>query len=999
MICSRATIGSGNRPCRLLSLLGFQFQRFFQFSGCFSATNLKEITVTFDGTVDKASAQDLDKYSVDSSVELESATLLEDGKTVRLTVKPFANGLVLQNQKAYKLSVKNVKAGDKFVDASNVAFTPVDNILPEVSEVKSLGTSAIKVTFSEPVKTATSANFKLDGKSFFGSVSEGSRSVILKPYSATDLTVGDHKLEVTGVEDFAGFKSLTKEFSFSVVEDLVAPTVKSVSATLEKVTVTFSEEVDPETVVKSNIYWMSGTDKKAAGSVTQIAPDVYEFDFSANSLPGYEVTLFVEGVKDYSGNKITETEVKVRAEVDQTRPEVSEVTISKLNTKNITIKFNKTVKVDDIKYFTLTDSAGKAVALRNVVAANGTTMDKTFTIETYGELTDSYTLKVVGVRDTTKLQNTMNDYSVTLTGNDTVAPSYTSNSANSATRTIIVNFDEKMELATLADHKNYLVTINGKSQQLPSGTEVTPVQNGEAVRIVLPEYIDNATVGINDSTKGANVTAFKLLALKDLSGNIISNFGGADILANTSLATLVAAYDSTTVNGENAKLTGKGVIKVKFNQPIGKAAVSDFVLTSGTGVSISSVTADGSDVVTVTLSGNVNDTGLYDLEAAPNAIALALSATNKITTTSGNGVVQSAVAVNTKDTVKPQVKLASGQSRLDVVANKIVVPFSEALVNTTADSVLVGKYANDLVITNVRTGAILPVDKYSTSVNSATPTKLEITLDASVSTVDEYRVAVKESASFIQDTTGNKAVSSSAYLTTVGGIDTVAPTVTNVTSSVANGMYKVGDIIPVQVTFNEAVNVAVSNPTLLLETGAPDRTATYASGTGTNTLVFNYTVQVGDLSADLDVEASAIITLAGSSTIKDAAGNDAVLTLKAPGTTNSLGANKAIVIDGVAVTGTTTVSTKDTVVAAATTTVTFSEELDADSKTAVETAIKGAVGGVVGSDLGFAWVAGVLTVTNNHATIAATFAADATVTNVKDLAGNNTASVVIDLNS
>lgn len=887
--------------------------------------------------------------------------------------------------------MKNVKAGDKFVDATNVAFTPVDNTLPEVSEVKSLGTKAVKVTFSEPVKAATATNFKLDGKSYFGSVSEGTRSVILKPYTASDLAVGAHTLEVTGVEDYAGFKSLTKEFKFDVVEDTAAPTVKSVSATLEKVTVTFSEEVDPETVLKSNIYWKSGADKKAADSVKEIAPNVYEFDFTTNALPGYEVTLFVEGVKDYSGNQITATEVKVQATVDQTRPEVTEASISKLNNNNITLKFNKAVKIEDIKYFTLTDSEGDVVAIRSVDAAGGGTVGKEFTISTYGELSDAYTLKVVGVRDTTKLQNTMNDYSTKLAGKDTTAPGYTSNSANNETRTIIVNFDEKMELASLADTKNYLVTINGKSQQLPAGTEVTPVQDGKAVRIVFPQYIDNATVGINDSSKGANVTAFKLLALKDVAGNIIADFGGADITANTSLATLAAAYDSTT--GSNpAKLTSKGVVKVKFNQPIGKAVAGDFVVT---GASISSVTTDGSDVVTINLAGDLSNTSLQT--STFGAVTLAVKSGNNILTTSGNRVVNNVdTAILVKDAIKPQVQLASGKTRLDIkpsTNNVIVLPFSEALQPTVLGTIDVADYKYDLVVTNVRTGAVLAPTSYSTAL-SATGRDIEITLTNA--TNDEYKVSVKSNASFIQDTVGNKTVSSSTYLTQVGGIDNVASTVTNVTSSAADGTYKIGDIIPVRVTFDEAVTVAGGTPTLLLETGVTDRTATYASGSGTNTLVFDYTVQAGDLSADLDVNSTAIISLAGA-TIKDAANNNATLTVKAPGTTGSLGANKAIVVDGVAIAATTTVSTQDSVAAASSTTVTFSEELDAASKTAVETAIKGAVAGVAGTDLGFAWAAGVLTVTNNHATTAATFAADATVTNVKDLAGNNTASVSIDL--
>ena len=70
----------------------------------------------------------------------------------------------------------------------------------------------------------------------------------------------------------------------------------------------------------------------------------------------------------------------------------------------------------------------------------------------------------------------------------------------------------------------------------------------------------------------------------------------------------------------------------------------------------------------------------------------------------------------------------------------------------------------------------------------------------------------------------------------------------------------------------------------------------YSSGTGSNILIFNYTVAAGHNSIDLDyVDTSSLALNLG--TIKDAATNNATLTLVSPGTTNSLGANKALVID------------------------------------------------------------------------------------------------------
>lgn len=129
-------------------------------------------------------------------------------------------------------------------------------------------------------------------------------------------------------------------------------------------------------------------------------------------------------------------------------------------------------------------------------------------------------------------------------------------------------------------------------------------------------------------------------------------------------------------------------------------------------------------------------------------------------------------------------------------------------------------------------------------------------------------------------------------------VDSTPPTVSLVSASTANGTYKVGDAISVQVDFSENVTVAIGTPQLTLETGTTDRTINYASGSGTSRLIFNYTVQAGDTAADLDYVSIGALTLNGA-TIRDGASNNANLDLASPGAVNSLGANKNIVIDGV----------------------------------------------------------------------------------------------------
>ncbi len=120
--------------------------------------------------------------------------------------------------------------------------------------------------------------------------------------------------------------------------------------------------------------------------------------------------------------------------------------------------------------------------------------------------------------------------------------------------------------------------------------------------------------------------------------------------------------------------------------------------------------------------------------------------------------------------------------------------------------------------------------------------------------------------------------------------------VTNVTSTTSDGVYTdtSGTTVNIQVTFSTSVNVT-GFPTLLMETGTTDRTATYASGSGSNTLTFNYTMVAGDSSTDLDYASANALSLSGGSIV--GAVGDATLILPKPGQIGSLSTNKEIKID------------------------------------------------------------------------------------------------------
>jgi predicted secreted protein len=175
------------------------------------------------------------------------------------------------------------------------------------------------------------------------------------------------------------------------------------------------------------------------------------------------------------------------------------------------------------------------------------------------------------------------------------------------------------------------------------------------------------------------------------------------------------------------------------------------------------------------------------------------------------------------------------------------------------------------------------------------------------------------------------------------------PKVNSVSSPATNGTHKIGDVIDIGIIFDRAVDVT-GTPQLTLETGTTDRVINYVSGSGGSTLVFRYTVQAGDSTADLDYLSTAALSLNGG-TIKDhSSTSNANLLLPTPGTAGSLGAIKAIGIDGVA--PTVSISSSASVLKAGESSVitfTFSEDPGASFTAADVHYSSGSLGAISGS--------------------------------------------------
>ncbi|MBL8027257.1 MAG: hypothetical protein JNL74_12635, partial [Fibrobacteres bacterium] len=134
-------------------------------------------------------------------------------------------------------------------------------------------------------------------------------------------------------------------------------------------------------------------------------------------------------------------------------------------------------------------------------------------------------------------------------------------------------------------------------------------------------------------------------------------------------------------------------------------------------------------------------------------------------------------------------------------------------------------------------------------------------------------------------------------------IDGVIPTITSVTSSSTNGLYKYGDTVKVNVNFSEAVTLAGGNIEITLETGANDRVVTIAPFASSTSVEGFYVVQLNDESTDLTAYSPVVLS---AGTLVDAAGNSSTLTIPAGQNIADL---KNILVDGWAPTITSVTST------------------------------------------------------------------------------------------
>ena len=700
--------------------------------------NLKEINLIFTQPVDKTTANFVNIYNTTAGT-IKDVRFEDNDKRVVLTL----NGAMTQQAK-HKVSISKIKStNDVEKQIKDYEFQSFDNKLPKVVEVKQLGNTGLRIYLSEPVKSASSANFKIDNKNFTGTI-KLENNIVTLTYSGTNvLSVGDHTLTVSSLEDFAGYKSIDENISFKIVKDSIAPTIKSATATSEEVVIEFSEDINPASALPNNFYWKYGALKRFSNNVRFVENKAI-VQFTTHKLPNKENTIYIENITDYWNNKMSLKDIKVTPTIDNTKPELISYKVAD-DGKSITMYFNKNVEGTNRSAYTITDKDGKHVSIKDIQGSG-----REFIVNLYTTLPVGKNILVVqGIQDTTPSKNVLIPFSAVIDMKDVERPKVLSNTGHG--NHIIIQFSKAMDFTTVSDATNYVMSFGGKQVYLPKDTQFTPSNDGKSVTLLLPEQIDGKKVMVGAEN---NLTSLDIRGLKDLNGNntdpLIVNLKFDGTVSGKAKA--VDYYNDKP--GKQGVLLEENLIKIKFNIPIVQASPSDFIVAGRT---ILNVELNGTNEVTL----HLNDADTTYIQQGLTFI----SGTNSMKSYIDTGVEGGQISL--VDKVAPRVK--SITNNLTVNGTQIELPFTEILEEEGATL-----YRRDLEITRLADGKVLSPEDYSTSLKSTDKSTLVISINKRDIT-SGYSIRVVGDSStgklnYIRDKDGNLAMYSDVYFNTIRDI-------------------------------------------------------------------------------------------------------------------------------------------------------------------------------------------------------------------------------------
>ncbi|MBM7571403.1 S-layer homology domain-containing protein [Aquibacillus albus] len=705
------------------------------------ANNLKQIEITLQGDIDIEAAKNSRHYELENEngKELDFTIAFESDEDVQaasnskkllLTIDDLD---VPENQDVLTLTIDEEVAGEEVKE--EIEF--FDTVVPEVTNTEVIGSSTVKISFSEPLAVKESDGdwvhlftgetleelfeIEQDGDDLFVrsvNFNKNNTEAIVEFYSSFDEGYLDLTID-PGLEDYAGLRLKDTEYSLRVISDEDAPEVVGYkNATPNSVTLVFDEEILLTSSADYDHFYhtnSSNTVDEEANTTTGYGAEVdgkeLTLYFKDSTLPSGTAYIFIDGksLLDHWDNvKASQTRLEVSIEEDETKPEVENV--ESVAEDEIEITFSEEIDEDSVDEanFSIVNSQGQDIRVDDIVV-DGDLISVTFR----DKVTGRHMIELEGVEDLSGNEMSPANYEFNVEDStpiktDEVSAKIYDN--NDDFWLAVVHFPEPMATSgkyAINDLDNY--QINGKILSDLEDVDIDVTDNQTTVELQIPKHQeDDFSISENDDITIARIA--------DESGNAISAYSFDVNLDKQGFVEI-----------DRIEVTEVDTLEIYFDDQVA-LDIDDFsfendnVTIDPAGVSVSS--EDGRSVVTIQLSEEIAY-DLSDFEVIVNR--------NNTENRYGEKIkYYSPGEVTLLDKIAPEVLFdgdGDPEVELEESNNRINLTFTESLaaIGTDSDEINSLLASLDLVIEDEDGEELTPGTEYSLATKSWDDSVLEIT--------------------------------------------------------------------------------------------------------------------------------------------------------------------------------------------------------------------------------------------------------------------------------
>jgi len=554
-----------------------------------TATNLKEIVVEFNKSVEEKSAENKSNYELDEETlaDDDKIELNDDGKSVKITFKTPLN-----NHDEIELVIDSVKdaSGTEMKEASTLKTKVSDTTFPVVEEIVLTGPDTFKLKFSEPIDASEGGDVEFDDDVYnvtFSDESEGNE--IICTLGTDDIDEGDYEVKVENFKDFAGYMVADKTFKLKYAIDKSDIKAEIKEADQEKVVIKFNKGIkdeDGDPLTRQFFYHtfednMPDVDKVVNGK--DVKGVKWNDDFTEVTLlfadePLHEGTVKVVvkdeaevsgddvKVEDVWGNELkADIVLSAKVSADNTKPTVTEIDTDD-DEKELKIYFSEDVDEDDAEdedNYKFTNSKDEEVSPDSIEYTKDSDDEEYYVLVKFDDdLSGDYTVEIKNIKDTSLSENAIDtvtrkfnvkDITAIETGKVKVWAEDNDEADDTNRDYIYVFYPEDMNTDSILDKDNYMMVVDGEVKELDDKDKVELFNNKKSkVKITINNKktydLDNDDPAVADKDHELQIGK-----VKDAAGNAIKGLSFV-VEIKPDIAPAVKAGSVKTVDSNKIEL-------------------------------------------------------------------------------------------------------------------------------------------------------------------------------------------------------------------------------------------------------------------------------------------------------------------------------------------------------------------------------------------------------------------------------------------------------------